>query len=83
MRRQDIENDVSVRREWAVVESEHDLMVVERQRLLVLHAANVADFVGANGKHAARGLARQDCRGIAWQRPERWHQRLLGSKEQS
>ena len=54
MRRQNPENDVGVGREWAVVEREDDLMVVERQHLLVLHAANVTEFMGTNGKHSAR-----------------------------
>jgi hypothetical protein len=37
----------------AVIEGDHHLMVVERQRLLVLHAADLAEFAWADGKDAA------------------------------
>ena len=53
LRRQRIENEVGIGRQRAVVESDHHLMVVERQRLLVLHAADLAEFARADGEDAA------------------------------
>ena len=54
LRRQRIKNDVAVGRQRTVIESQDDFMVIERQTLLVLHAANFTEFAWADGEHAAR-----------------------------
>jgi len=40
-------------RQRAVIEGEHHLVVLQRQRLLVLHGAKQAEFAGIDGQHAA------------------------------
>src|SRR3974377_2289063 len=54
LRGQRIKNDVAIGRQRAVIESQDDFMVVERQTLLVLHAANFAEFAWADGELSAR-----------------------------
>ena len=56
-----LENDVAIRRQWAVVESKHHLMIVERQCLLILHATDVIELFGTDRNHSAR----PKCIGIA------------------
>ena len=53
LRGQRIENDVAIGRQRAVVEGDHHLMVVERQRLLVLHGADAAELARVDGEDAA------------------------------
>ena len=54
LRGQRVEDDVGVGRDRPVVEGDHDLMVGERQRLLVLHAADAAEVVRADRQHPGR-----------------------------
>ena len=53
LRRQGIKNDVAVGRQWPVIESQDDFMVIERQTLRVLHAANFTEFAWADGELSA------------------------------
>jgi len=57
LRGERIEDEVAVGRQRAVVEGDHHLMIGERQRLLVLHAADAREFVRTDGEHA-RGAER-------------------------
>src|SRR3974377_568668 len=54
LRRQRIKNDVAIGRQRTVIESQDDFMVIERQTLLVLHAANFTEFAWADGELSAR-----------------------------
>src|SRR5262249_59029211 len=51
--RQDVENFVAVRRDWPIIESEHDLMIFERQRLRVLHAADALEVAWIDRENPA------------------------------
>src|SRR5262245_64852585 len=53
LRRQRLENDAGIGRQWAVVEGNHHLVVLQRQRLLVLHGAEQGKFAGIDGQHPA------------------------------
>jgi len=53
LRCQRIENDVGIGRQRAVVEGDHHLVVLQRQRLLVLDGAKQGEFAGIDGQHAA------------------------------
>jgi hypothetical protein len=50
---QHVQHAVGVGRHRPVVEGQHDLLVLQRQRLLVLHAADAREFVRVDRHHAA------------------------------
>src|SRR6185295_40741 len=51
---QRIENGIRIRGDGAVIKSDDNFMIVERQRLGILHAANTLELAWADGKNAAR-----------------------------
>ncbi len=53
LRGERVENDVRVGRDRAVVEGDHDFMIVERQRLRILHAADAGEFSRSNRQRPA------------------------------
>jgi hypothetical protein len=53
LRCQRIENDIGIRRQRAVVEGDHHLVVLQRQGLLVVDGAKQGKFARIDGQHAA------------------------------
>jgi len=57
LRGENIQNLVAVFRQWTVVEGQHDLAILERQRFTVLHGADQAMLFGVDHQRA-RGAER-------------------------
>jgi hypothetical protein len=54
LRVQNVQDDVGERRQWAVVKSQHNLMVIERKRLIVLHASDAAELLWIDRENTIR-----------------------------
>src|SRR3954462_13604188 len=48
LRIQNVQNDIAERGQWAVIKSQHNFMVVERKRLIVLHASDATELLRAD-----------------------------------